>query len=432
MTFDQGLACGIILVTMVLFIWGRPRYDIVACLSLLAAVAAGLVQPEDAFSGFSDDIVIIVAGALVVSGAIAQTGIAELALQRISRHVTSVQAQVLVLVATVIVLSAFVKNVGALAIMIPIAFQMARRAGAAPSCYLMPMSFGALLGGLMTQIGTSPNIIVSRLRGELVGTPFSMFDFTPVGIVLAVVGLLFLVVAYRFLPVRTRATASLDEALAAKKYVTEAEVTETAAVLGKTVADLQDLAHGEANRRRARQDRRGPAGPGPWRREGHRHPEAGRQACHPLAGRGARARRHGDPGRRSAGAGAGGLARQADARIRPSGAGSGGAAGGDRQHRGGDRRQLAADRPVGAGERPLRALRRQSAGRQPVGPAPDRAARHHLAAIRRRDRAAGQPRRPAGTAEGAGLPAAGRSVRCGWAARAARCCRCWCWSPPWR
>ena len=246
MTFDQGLACGIILVTMVLFVWGRPRYDIVACLSLLTAVAVGLVKPEDAFSGFSDDIVIIVAGALVVSGAIAQTGIAELALQRISRHVGTVQAQVFVLVATVILLSAFVKNVGALAIMVPIAFQMAKRAGASPSCYLMPMSFGALLGGLMTQVGTSPNIIVSRLRGELVGAPFSMFDFTPVGAALAAVGLLFLVVAYRILPVRARSTASLDEALAAKKYVTEAEVTETSAVLGKTIADLQDLAHGEA------------------------------------------------------------------------------------------------------------------------------------------------------------------------------------------
>ena len=246
MTFDQGLACGIVLVTMVLFVWGRPRYDIVACLSLLAAVAVGMVKPEDAFSGFSDDIVIIVAGALVVSGAIAQTGIAELALQRISRHVGTVQAQVFVLVATVILLSAFVKNVGALAIMVPIAFQMAKRAGASPSCYLMPMSFGALLGGLMTQVGTSPNIIVSRLRGELVGAPFSMFDFTPVGAALAAVGLLFLVVAYRILPVRARSTASLDEALAAKKYVTEAEVTESSAVLGKTIADLQDLAHGEA------------------------------------------------------------------------------------------------------------------------------------------------------------------------------------------
>jgi di/tricarboxylate transporter len=107
------------------------------------------------------------------------------------------------------------------------------------------MSFGALLGGLMTQIGTSPNIIVSRLRGELVGTPFSMFDFTPVGAILSLVGLLFLVFAYRMLPARQRTTLSLDEALAVKQYVTEAEVAVDSPMVGKTVSDLQDLAGGE-------------------------------------------------------------------------------------------------------------------------------------------------------------------------------------------
>jgi di/tricarboxylate transporter len=245
MTFDQGLAFAIVIGAMALFVWGRPRYDITACLALLASVAAGLVKPDQAFSGFSDDIVVIVGSALVVSAAIAQTGVPEVALRRISRHVHSVRLQLLVLVATVTVLSAFVKNVGALAIMIPLAFQMAKRSGTSPSSFMMPMSFGALLGGLMTQIGTSPNIIVSRAREEIVGAPFTMFDFTPVGAALAVAGLLFLMLGYRLLPVRTRSTVSLDEALAVKKYVTEAEVTETSPMAGKTISDLQELAHGE-------------------------------------------------------------------------------------------------------------------------------------------------------------------------------------------
>jgi di/tricarboxylate transporter len=245
MTFDQGLAFAIVIGAMALFVWGRPRYDMVACLALLASVAAGLVKPDQAFSGFSDDIVVIVGSALVVSAAIAQTGVPEVALQRISRHVHSVRLQLVVLVATVTVLSAFVKNVGALAIMIPLAFQMAKRSGASPSCFMMPMSFGALLGGLMTQIGTSPNIIVSQARDEIVGTPFTMFDFTPVGAALAVAGLLFLMFGYRLLPVRTRATVSLDEALAVKKYVTEAEVTETSPMAGKTISELQERAQGE-------------------------------------------------------------------------------------------------------------------------------------------------------------------------------------------
>ena len=245
MTFDQGLAFAIIIGAMGLFVWGRPRYDMVACLALIASVATGLVSPEDAFNGFSDEIVIIVGSALVVSAAIAQTGLPEMGLQRISRHINSTRLQLFVLVATVTILSAFIKNVGALALMIPLAFQIARRSGTSPSCFLMPMSFGALLGGLMTQIGTSPNIIVSRARADMIGTPFSMFDFTPVNATLAVAGVLFLTFAYRILPARTRTTVSLNEALAVKKYVTEAEVVWESPMIGKTIADLQELAHGE-------------------------------------------------------------------------------------------------------------------------------------------------------------------------------------------
>jgi di/tricarboxylate transporter len=246
MTFDQSLAFTILAAMMALFIWGRLRYDIVGCVALLASVATGLVKPAEAFKGFSDDIVIIVASALVVSSAIAQTGLVELALQRISRYVRSVPAQLFVLVATVTVLSAFIKNIGALAIMIPMAFQMAKRSGISASRFLMPMSFGALLGGLMTLIGTSPNIIVSRVRAEMTGEPFSMFDFTPVGASLAIVGIAFLVLAYRLLPERTRSSASLDEALAIRNYMTDAEIGEDSPMAGKTVSDLQKLGDGEA------------------------------------------------------------------------------------------------------------------------------------------------------------------------------------------
>src|SRR5262245_26353906 len=246
MTLDQSLALAIIAAMMALFVWGRPRYDIVACLALVAAVAFGLVKPQDAFSGFGNDIVIIVASALVVSRAIAQTGLIELLLQRISPYAHAVPVQIFVLVAAVTVLSAFIKNIGALAIMIPMAFQMAKRSGISASRFLMPMSFGALLGGLMTQIGTSPNIIVSRVRGEMTGTPFSMFDFTPVGAALAIVGIAFLVLAHRLLPERTRSSASLDEAVAIKNYVTDAEIGEGSAIAGKTVSDLQKLGDGEA------------------------------------------------------------------------------------------------------------------------------------------------------------------------------------------
>ena len=148
-------------------------------MSLLAAVALGVVSPKDAFAGFSDDIVIIVGSALLVSAGVARSGIMELAIHRYAPDVGSVRAQLALLVITVAVLSAFVKNIGALAIMIPIAFQFARRSNVSPSTFLMPMSFASLLGGLMTQIGTSPNIVVSRIREEMTGQPFTHVRLHP-------------------------------------------------------------------------------------------------------------------------------------------------------------------------------------------------------------------------------------------------------------
>jgi di/tricarboxylate transporter len=162
----------------------------------------------------------------------------EAALQRLSPYINSIQLQVVVLVATVTVLSAFVKNIGALAMMIPVAFQMARRSRASPSCFLMPMAFGSLLGGLMTLVGTSPNIIVSRVREEMTGQPFSMFDFTPVGLGLATIGVVFLAFGYRLLPGDRRAAATMDEALDIQDYMTEARVTAGSTIIGQTVSDL--------------------------------------------------------------------------------------------------------------------------------------------------------------------------------------------------
>jgi len=228
------------------FIWGKFRYDVVALCALLLAIAVGVVPFDQAFSGFSDDIVIIVGSALVVSAGVARSGLMQAAVQRFLPETNSVRLQLVVLVAVVTVLSAFVKNVGALAIMIPVAFQFARRSNVSPSTFLMPMAFGALLGGLMTQVGTSPNIVVSRIRGEMVGEPFTMFDFTPVGAVLSAVGLIYLALFYWLVPQRTRENVSLDEAIKIKNYASEARITKSSTMTGKRVTDLIKAAEGEA------------------------------------------------------------------------------------------------------------------------------------------------------------------------------------------
>jgi di/tricarboxylate transporter len=245
MTFEQGLAFAIIGATIALLVWDRIRYDIVAALALLATVASGLVPTEKAFDGFSDQIVIIVASALVVSAAVGRSGVVEWMIAPVVPFMTTTGAQIVVLVTTVAFLSAFMKNIGALAIFIPIAIQIARRTDVPVSRLLMPMSFGSLLGGLMTLIGTSPNIIVSRVRSEIGGEPFSMFDFFPVGIGLTVVGIAFLMIGWRLLPRTGRSRKPPEELFKVEGYVSEARVPAGSAVIGKAVQDFEALGNGD-------------------------------------------------------------------------------------------------------------------------------------------------------------------------------------------
>src|SRR5688572_19896785 len=135
MTQDQVITFALLAGLMVLFVWGRLRYDLVAVLALLAAMFTGIVPREAAFSGFGDDIVVIVASALVVSAAVERSGVIEATVHKILPNITSVQVQLVILVLAVTILSAFVKNIGALAMMIPVAFQMARRSNVSPSCF---------------------------------------------------------------------------------------------------------------------------------------------------------------------------------------------------------------------------------------------------------------------------------------------------------
>jgi di/tricarboxylate transporter len=244
MTTPQLLAFAILAAMMALFVWGRLHYDMVAVLALLAGLAAGIVPYDKAFTGFSDDIVIIVASALVVSAAVARSGVIETALRPIAPWLTTPTIQVFALTAVVAALSGFVKNIGALAMMMPVAFQLARKTGTPPSAMLMPMAFGSLLGGIVTLVGTSPNIIVSRVREEITGQPFSMFDFAPVGALLAIGGVAFLAFGWRLLPKR-KGAATMDAAFNIDGYSTEVLVPEESEFDGKTVKDLEKLGDGE-------------------------------------------------------------------------------------------------------------------------------------------------------------------------------------------
>jgi di/tricarboxylate transporter len=245
MTLDQALAFAMILGTIGLLIWDRIRYDLVALLALLASVACGIVPAGQAFRGFSSDIVIIVGSALVVSAAIGRSGLVETMMKPFTPRMTTSGMQVAVLASAVTALSAFIKNIGAVAIFIPIALQVARRTEKPASRVLMPLAFGSLLGGLVTLIGTSPNIIVSQMRERISGEPFRMFDFAPVGLCLAVAGVAFLTVGWRLLPrIKGGIGGTPETRFSIEDYITEVRLPAGSPCVGKTVRDLEAVGDG--------------------------------------------------------------------------------------------------------------------------------------------------------------------------------------------
>ncbi|KTQ96123.1 permease [Aureimonas ureilytica] len=244
MTLDQALAFGLVGLTVAGFVWGRLPYDLIALAGLLAGVATGIVPVKAAFSGFADDVVVIVVAALLVSAAIARSGVVEDIMRPFMPFMKTPQRQVMVLVGAVTLLAMFTKNVGALAMFMPVASQVARKSGTSISQLLMPMAFGSLIGGLVTLVGTSPNIIVSKIRQDMTGQPFSMFDYAPVGLGVVAVGFLFLCFASNLIPKR-KPGGAVGESFALDAYTAEARVPEGSGFAGRTVADLEAAADGD-------------------------------------------------------------------------------------------------------------------------------------------------------------------------------------------
>lgn len=238
MNSSHYILFAILLASLGLFIWGKWRYDIVALLALLAATFTGIVPSSESFTGFGHPAVITVAAVLVISRGLMNSGLIDTITNQLYRIGPNIALQVAALTLTVAVLSAFMNNVGALAIMLPVAIQIARKNGHPPSLFLMPIAFGSLLGGLTTMMGTPPNVIIALAREEYAGTPFQLFDFTPVGIVVAGAGVLFISLAgWRLLP-RRKGQESVAELFHIEDYTTEVHVTKNSPIAGTRISDL--------------------------------------------------------------------------------------------------------------------------------------------------------------------------------------------------
>ena len=231
--------------TLALFIWGRVRYDVVALAALLTCVLLGLVPPADAFAGFGHPAVITVAAVLVLSAGLQSSGAIDALARRALPLKSGPVLAIVVLTAVGASLSAFVNNVGAMAMLMPLALQVAAKNELPPGRVLMPLSFGTILGGMTTLIGTPPNLIVSGFRAQATGESFGMFDFSPVGLGVAVVGVAFLaLLGWRLVPRREPiGAAGFDTGT----YLTEARVKESGAVVGQSLREVEErLAEADA------------------------------------------------------------------------------------------------------------------------------------------------------------------------------------------
>jgi di/tricarboxylate transporter len=237
MTLEQILILAILVATVAMFLWGRWRHDMVALGALLACVFAGLVPSAGAFSGFGHPAVITVACVLVLSHALQVSGAVDIMVRRIMPAKAGPMLTIAALTAIGAVLSGFMNNVGALALLMPVALQVAAKQQLPPGQVLMPLAFGSILGGMTTMIGTPPNLIVSGFRVEAGLPSFTMFDYTPVGVAVAGIGIVFItLLAQRLVPARERSGAEEFETGA---YLTEVRVREGSKADGAQLRELE-------------------------------------------------------------------------------------------------------------------------------------------------------------------------------------------------
>lgn len=267
MNSEQIILFSLLGVVFGLLIWGKIRYDLIAFGALIAAIVIGVVPEENAFDGFGHHATVIIALVLIVSRGLSNSGAIELVAKYVVDAGRSLFLHISIMSTVAAALSAIMNNVAALALLMPIDMQAAAKAKRSPALTLMPLSFASILGGLITLIGTPPNIIIASFREEAFGEPFGMFDFSPVGLVAAVTGVLFVtLVGWRLIPNIASGQGAAKELFQIQEYIAEVKVGENSSLIGKKVRDL-DAQGEEADVAIIGLVRRGKRSPGHARRE---------------------------------------------------------------------------------------------------------------------------------------------------------------------
>ncbi len=246
MSLDIILVLAILLASLVLFITAWVRMDIVALLVVGTLAVTGLTSPQEALSGFSNPAVVTVWAMFILSAALYQTGVARI----IGRHMTKLAGHnearmIIVIMLSAGSLSAFMNNIGVAALLLPVVMDMARAKGVSPSRLLMPLAFGSMLGGLVTLIGTPPNLLISFALEDAGHDPFGLLDFTPIGLSVLLTGVAFIAfVGRHFLPKRDalgEAGREHEKRISSSYAIQERAfmlfVKPSSALVGKTLAE---------------------------------------------------------------------------------------------------------------------------------------------------------------------------------------------------
>jgi di/tricarboxylate transporter len=242
-TVQQGLLFALIGVLFFFLIWGRYRYDLVAFAALLSASLLGLVPTEEIFSGFGHPAVIIIALVLIISRGLYLSGAIEMMSGALLDGARGIGRHIALMAGVSAALSAVMNNVAALALLMPVDLQAAEKAQRNPGLTLMPLSFASILGGMITLIGTPPNIVIATFRGEALGEPYSMFDFAPVGLVVAAVGIVYVaLIGWRLIPLDRSAAKMPSSIEDLESYLVELRVPGGAGCIGQQLRELDGAA----------------------------------------------------------------------------------------------------------------------------------------------------------------------------------------------
>ena len=240
---DQLLLFGVILTVFALLLWGRIRYDVVAFGALIVASLGGAIPQDALFDGFAHPATVIIALVLIISEGLKSSGAIEVLARYLISASRKLRLHIAIMSTVAAALSAVMNNVAALALLMPVDIQAARKAKRSPALSLMPVSFASILGGMVTLIGTPPNVVIATFREQSLGSPYSMFDFAPVGLIVATVGVTYVtIIGWKFIPVERRKHNSAEDLRDLNKYIAEGKVKDSSIAIDKTLQDLRKIA----------------------------------------------------------------------------------------------------------------------------------------------------------------------------------------------